>query len=214
MNLNGSPNDKVYSAQYAQHRRSAVIRILHAIFLVVAALVYSSGGADAQAACPEGKTASGQCVNPGLADGMRQNALIFSQPKISFTAFPILPADDFTFRYPNQLIPNPLAPSPTGTPVSTPPVGVPVPSDIRLKRDIALLAHLNSGINLYRFRYKWSDTFYVGVMAQEVIKVAPAAVMQGPDGYLRVDYTRIGLKFQTWKEWIGSAKAAAAAVGR
>jgi len=83
---------------------------------LLAAMLILPGAAGAQGACPEGKTASGQCVNPGLAQGMQQSAVIFSQPKISFTAFPILPADDFIFRYPHQLVPNQLTPAPTGTP--------------------------------------------------------------------------------------------------
>ena len=41
-------------------------------------------------------------------------------------------------------------------------------SDIRLKTDIAPVGQLANGLNLYRYRYLWSDTIYVGVMAQEV----------------------------------------------
>ena len=73
-------------------------------------------------------------------------------------------------------------------------------SDIRLKRDIAQVGEHN-GINLYRFRYLWSNTTYVGVMAQEVAAVKPEAVLRGADGYLRVDYGRLGLRLQTWDEW-------------
>src|SRR4029450_7449565 len=43
-----------------------------------------------------------------------------------------------------------------------------VVSDIRLKHDIHLVGHADNGLNLYRYRYLWSDTEYVGVMAQEV----------------------------------------------
>jgi hypothetical protein len=68
--------------------------------------------ASAQVKCPEGKTATGECVNPALAAAMRQTAIIFSQPKISQTAFPVLPADDLLYRYPHQLIPSPLKPAP------------------------------------------------------------------------------------------------------
>jgi hypothetical protein len=75
------------------------------------------------------------------------------------------------------------------------------PSDIRLKRDIAQVGELDSGINLYRYRYLWSDTTYVGVMAQEVAEVVPEAVLRGADGYLRVDYGRLGLRLQTWDQW-------------
>jgi outer membrane immunogenic protein len=76
-----------------------------------------------------------------------------------------------------------------------------VPSDIRLKRDIALVGHLDNGLGLYRYRYLWDDTIYVGVMAQEVAQLAPQAVLLGPDGYLRVDYSQLGLRMQTWEQW-------------
>ncbi len=75
------------------------------------------------------------------------------------------------------------------------------PSDIRLKRDIAQVGELDGGINLYRYRYLWSDTIYVGVMAQEVAAVKPEAVQRGADGYLRVDYARLGLRLKTWDQW-------------
>jgi hypothetical protein len=41
----------------------------------------------------------------------------------------------------------------------------------------------------------------VGVMAQDVQKIDPGAVARDREGYLMVDYDRIGLKFMTWKEW-------------
>ncbi len=75
-------------------------------------------------------------------------------------------------------------------------------SDIRLKQDIILLARLDDGIGLYRFRYRGSDpTTYVGVMAQEVQDIVPSAVSRGRDGYLRVNYGRLGLELMTWAEW-------------
>jgi hypothetical protein len=74
-------------------------------------------------------------------------------------------------------------------------------SDIRLKRDITQVGELDSGITLYSYRYLWSDTTYVGVMSQEVAAVKPEAVLRGADGYLRVDYGRLGLRLQTWDEW-------------
>ena len=79
-----------------------------------------------------------------------------------------------------------------------------VPSDIRLKRDIVQVSRLDSGLGLYRYRYKWSDQVYVGVMAQEVALVRPDAVIRGTDGYLRVDYSRLGLRLMTWDEWAAS----------
>ena len=82
--------------------------------LAASLLALSPIATNAQDKCPEGKTASGECVNPGFADNMRQAALIFAQPKISYTSFPVLPVQDWTYRYPNQLIPNPLRPSANG----------------------------------------------------------------------------------------------------
>jgi hypothetical protein len=81
----------------------------------------------------------------------------------------------------------------------------PIISDIRVKRDIVQVGRLPSGLGLYRYRYKWSDEIYVGVLAQEVAKVAPAAVRRGLDGYLRVNYRRLDLKFMTWSEWLDRA---------
>ena len=74
-------------------------------------------------------------------------------------------------------------------------------SDVRLKHDIVLLKRLDNGIGLYRFRYNWSDQQYVGVMAQEVAAIRPDAVTRGTDGYLRVYYGRLGLRFMPWSEW-------------
>jgi hypothetical protein len=85
-------------------------------------------------------------------------------------------------------------------------IGVPLnppalASDIRLKRDIELLERRADGIGLYRYRYLWSDTEYVGVMAQEVEKAVPDAVVRGADGFLRVRYDRLGLAMVTWNDW-------------
>jgi hypothetical protein len=84
-------------------------------------------------------------------------------------------------------------------------IHLPTVSDIRLKRDVAEVGQLPDGLHLYRFRYLWSDTVYVGVMAQEALAIEPEAVVRGQDGYLRVDYDRIGFKFSTWSEWVGRA---------
>jgi hypothetical protein len=86
-------------------------RLAPAALLAMTVLI-APAAAQAQGVCPEGRTASGQCVNPQFADAMRQNAIIYSQPKISYTHYPILPALDWQYRYPNSLIPNPLRPAP------------------------------------------------------------------------------------------------------
>ncbi|MFZ3249096.1 MAG: DUF3300 domain-containing protein, partial [Pseudolabrys sp.] len=63
-----------------------------------------------------------------------------------------------------------------------------------------------------RFSYNGSDKAYVGVMAQDVQAIAPNAVTRGPDGYLRVFYDRLGVKFQTYQHWIVSGARVPAAV--
>lgn len=85
-------------------------------------------------------------------------------------------------------------------------------SDVRLKHDIVAIGELPSGLHLYRYRYLWSDTLYVGVMAQEVMTVDPDAVVRGNDGYLRVDYGRLGLRLTTWDRWLRQKAVSAAAV--
>ena len=89
----------------------------------------------------------------------------------------------------------------------------PTPSDIRLKRNIVLLDRLPNGIGLYRYRYIWSDQVYVGVMAQEVAAIVPDAVVHGADGFLRVNYARLGVRLLTWDEWVAKSRAEAIAGG-
>lgn len=75
-------------------------------------------------------------------------------------------------------------------------------SDIALKHDIVLLGHLANGLGYYRFSYLGSNKAYVGVLAQEVESVKPEAVTRGRDGYLRVYYEQLGLKFRTYNDWL------------
>ena len=77
-------------------------------------------------------------------------------------------------------------------------------SDIRLKHDVVLIGHLDNGLGFYRFAYNGSEKAYVGVLAQEVQSVEPDAVVVGRDGYLRVFYDKLGLKLQTYEQWIAS----------
>jgi hypothetical protein len=68
-------------------------------------------------------------------------------------------------------------------------------SDVRLKRDITLVGRRDDGLGVYRYRYLWSDTVYVGVMAQEVALLHPDAVVRSAfDPYLRVDYAKLGMQ--------------------
>ena len=77
-------------------------------------------------------------------------------------------------------------------------------SDMMLKHDIFLIGHLENGLGFYRFTYNGGNKTYVGVMAQEVQTIMPTAVLRGSDGYLRVSYDMLGVKFQTYDQWTAS----------
>ena len=77
-------------------------------------------------------------------------------------------------------------------------------SDVNLKHDISLIGHLDNGLGFYRFSYNGSEKAYVGVIAQEVRTVLPEAVVRGKDGYLLVNYDRLGLQSQTYGQWVAS----------
>jgi hypothetical protein len=77
-------------------------------------------------------------------------------------------------------------------------------SDIALKHDIVLLGRLDNGLAYYRFAYDGSSKPYVGVMAQEVQAIRPDAVVRASDGYLRVYYDKLGVRFQSYRHWIAS----------
>jgi hypothetical protein len=83
-----------------------------------------------------------------------------------------------------------------------------------LKHDIVLLGRLSNGIGIYRFAYNGDDRKYVGVIAQDVMRVAPSAVTRGRDGYLRVRYDEIGVKFQPYRDWISPAANSDSALRR
>src|SRR6185312_12582927 len=75
-------------------------------------------------------------------------------------------------------------------------------SDIALKHDVVLLGRLDNGLGYYRFSYLGSDKAYVGVIAQEVQAVLPQAVTRGRDGYLRVHYEKLGIRFRSYRDWL------------
>jgi len=102
------------------------------------------------------------------------------------------------------------APTPTETrtaAVNMPPSRL-VYSDIRQKRDIRPLDILVNGLRLYRYRYRWSPTEYVGVLAQEVAAMVPDAVSKDDAGFLRVDYRRLGLQLRTYEDWLSKGHLA------
>jgi len=86
-----------------------VVSVLATAGLAGSMLLQMPADAQARVRCPEGKTASGECIDPGLGSATRQAAIVFSQPKLSETGFPLLPVDDWTYRYPNALINDPLS---------------------------------------------------------------------------------------------------------
>ncbi|MBU6362504.1 MAG: tail fiber domain-containing protein, partial [Chloroflexi bacterium] len=76
-------------------------------------------------------------------------------------------------------------------------------SDIRLKRAIAPLAKLESGLQLYRFQYLWSDDVFVGVMAQDLLanpQWQDAVVVQ-KNGFYAVNYEHLGIRMVSLAEW-------------
>ena len=79
----------------------------------------------------------------------------------------------------------------------TDPSGWLASSDIRMKENIELIGQLPSGLNVYNFEYKpkFKDLAghgaFTGVMAQEVEKVIPKAVVTMPNGYKAVNYSLI-----------------------
>ena len=80
-------------------------------------------------------------------------------------------------------------------------------SDVNLKHDIVPVGHLANGLGLYRFAYNDSDKVFVGVLAQEVAQAMPDAVRRAPNGYLQVDYARVGVPMMTWDQWVEAGRA-------
>jgi hypothetical protein len=84
------------------------------------------------------------------------------------------------------------------------------PSDRRLKRDITLLATLANGMKIYSFRYNWSDTVYVGLMAQDLLLNGAwrDAVVRQANGFYAVNYGALGLRMTTLEDWKRNGVAA------
>jgi hypothetical protein len=60
-------------------------------------------------------------------------------------------------------------------------------SDMRLKEDISIVGSLFDGTPVYGYRYKGAPAYHIGLMAQDVEKIAPEAVVE-INGYKAVDY--------------------------
>lgn len=77
-----------------------------------------------------------------------------------------------------------------------PTTSVGIVSDQRLKREITPIALTSNGIQLYSYKYLWSDEVYVGVMAQDLLgnQQWNDAVLTSNTGYYTVDYSKLGLQ--------------------
>lgn len=67
-------------------------------------------------------------------------------------------------------------------------------SDPRLKRDVSRIDELPNGLGVYRFRYLWDgadEPEHIGVMADEVERIAPAALGPVIAGFRTVDYAKL-----------------------
>lgn len=66
--------------------------------------------------------------------------------------------------------------------------GITAFSDRRLKHDIVKMGTRADGLGVYAYRYLWSPIVQIGVMAQEVLRIKPHAVVTTPSGYMAVNY--------------------------
>ena len=72
----------------------------------------------------------------------------------------------------------------------------PPTSDRRLKKNIKLIGKSPSDLNIYSFEYKDKEGIYQGVMSDEIPQ---EAVIKHEDGFDRVDYDKIDVKFKLIK---------------
>jgi hypothetical protein len=65
-------------------------------------------------------------------------------------------------------------------------------SDVRLKKNVrGPVGRTNSGHNLYAYEFLGSSKPEIGVLAQEVERKDPAAIVTHPSGYKMVNYGRV-----------------------
>ena len=81
------------------------------------------------------------------------------------------------------------------------PSGSTNPSDRRLKQHVKRAGALPNGLPLYSFQYIWGGPTFVGVMAQDVLRVRPDAVVTDADGFYRVDYEMLSTRMMTLPQW-------------
>lgn len=64
-------------------------------------------------------------------------------------------------------------------------------SDRRAKTDIVRIGQTDTGVPIYRFKYKSGGPVQIGYMAQDLLETHPEAVTMGPDNLYRVDYEKV-----------------------
>jgi len=69
-------------------------------------------------------------------------------------------------------------------------------SDSRLKKNIKKIGQSIDGYNIYKFEYLDDDKEWIGVLAEEVFKKKPSAVVRMDNGFLGVDYHQIDVAFK------------------
>lgn len=72
-------------------------------------------------------------------------------------------------------------------------------SDASLKRDVETLGFDDAGRRWVSWRWNWDDDDAEpvrGLIAQETLATDPAAVLEGADGFLRIDYSQV--EIPTW----------------
>ena len=67
-------------------------------------------------------------------------------------------------------------------------------SDSRLKENITRIGTTANGLPFYSFSYIGKSEVYAGVMAQDVLRVTPEAVLLDSSGFYRVDYEKLGIR--------------------
>ena len=69
-------------------------------------------------------------------------------------------------------------------------------SDKTLKENIVKVGQSPLGFNIYEWNYLWSPERFRGVIAQEVQKIKPQAVLSNIFGYLMVDYSKLDVRME------------------
>jgi hypothetical protein len=69
-------------------------------------------------------------------------------------------------------------------------------SDKTLKENIVKVGQSPSGFNIYEWNYLWSPERFRGVIAQEVQKINPQAVLSNIFGHLMVDYSKLDVNME------------------